>query len=382
MKAIIAICVDIPEFQENRILQKDWSKNFPGAGWLPVFAELAEKEGCSVVTGDVALTKVQEGCRKARDILVIQELNAFHGRRLIKLGARPFILTGYESPIFAYRFYDQLSEIAPVFPYRILFAGAFQTFKTSSGVNQQAHFPNYHAEDIKSPVPWSERDFLVMMAANKYWQEPFSIPLWSNPKRYLGWLRDQWFKYTSPARSLAIKNQLHDKRLEAVEYFGLLKLLSLYGPGWQDLSRLPAGWRRRLETIVQKMHPQPCDNKIKTIAGYKFAVCFENVSYPGYITEKIIDCFVAGVIPIYLGAPDVEDFIPKESFIDMREFASWDQLNLYLNGITEDTACKMISAGREFLNSSRGELYSFNGFAKLILDFLKQWRKLNADQRR
>jgi hypothetical protein len=32
---------------------------------------------------------------------------------------------------------------------------------------------------------------------------------------------------------------------------------------------------------------------------------------PGYITEKIFDCFIAGVVPVYLGWDGAGRFIPK-----------------------------------------------------------------------
>ena len=365
----IAFCCDIMAFQGNRCLDRDWCRHFPGASWVPAFAELAQKEGFAVVSGDIALSNVQCGYWNVKDILIIQELNAFHGRELARSGAKPAILTGFESPLIAYSFYDQLPKIAPVFKNRILYSGAFQTFKASSGFNYPLRFPTYNTEDIITPlVPWKERDFLVMVSANKFWKEPFNIPLFRNPKRYAGLMLEQWRKWKSPTRLLAIKNELQTKRLEAIEFFGKLNHTALFGHGWDELQRLPLKWQKRLKMILRNLHPEPCGDKIKTISNYKFAICFENVAYPGYVTEKIIDCFVAGTIPIYLGAPDVQDFIPKETFIDMRAFDSWERLNTYLDELKEEDALKMLSAGREFLNSREGKLHSNKGFAQFVLD--------------
>jgi len=370
MQMKIALCIDIAEFQQNKILDKNWARKFPGALWVSVFAELAKEKGLLVVTGDIALSNVQARRWRAEDILVIQELDAWHGRKLISLGAKPAVLTGFESPIFAYPFYDQLPKVAPAFQNRVLFSGAFKTFHASAGHNYQAYFPNFSLENIEPFTPWDERGFLVMVAANKHWQEPFRIPFYINPKRYLGWARAQWRKLSSKTRPYAVKNELHSKRLEAIEYFGSLKLLGLFGPGWTDPCRLPMEWRERMGSILQNLNPHPCDDKMKTISGYKFALCFENISYPGYITEKIIDCFVAGVIPIYLGAPDILDFVPKEAFINLREFDSWTGLHNYLKVITEEEALKIITAGREFLYSAQGRLHSFEGFAQFIFNLI------------
>lgn len=53
-------------------------------------------------------------------------------------------------------------------------------------------------------------------------------------------------------------------------------------------------------------------DKIKFMKSYKFCICFENSSYPGYVTEKIWDCFYANCIPIYWGSTCIDkDFNPK-----------------------------------------------------------------------
>lgn len=53
---------------------------------------------------------------------------------------------------------------------------------------------------------------------------------------------------------------------------------------------------------------------------YRFSICCENKSSPGYCTEKIFMAFLAGSIPIYWGDPEVElDFNPK-AFINLNGY--------------------------------------------------------------
>ena len=108
------------------------------------------------------------------------------------------------------------------------------------------------------------------------------------------------------------------------------------------------------------------------ISKYKFALCFENLSFPGYVTEKIVDCFVAGVIPIYLGAPDIEEFVPPESFIDVRQYDKWESLLDELKSMTEHQATDMINNGRSFLATPEGQLHSFEGFTSFIEGLILQ----------
>lgn len=43
------------------------------------------------------------------------------------------------------------------------------------------------------------------------------------------------------------------------------------------------------------------EDKHKWLQEYKFNLCFENSSYPGYLTEKLFDAYNAGCVPIYWG---------------------------------------------------------------------------------
>jgi len=77
--------------------------------------------------------------------------------------------------------------------------------------------------------------------------------------------------------------------------------LKIYGTLWDDLSNFDESTKTKLKPIIDKIQPTFCENKIETISNYKFCICAENVEYDGYVTEKIIDCFIAGTIPIYFG---------------------------------------------------------------------------------
>ena len=55
---------------------------------------------------------------------------------------------------------------------------------------------------------------------------------------------------------------------------------------------------------------------------YKFVIAFENSHIRGYITEKIVNPMLAGAIPIYLGAPDIDEHFNPKSFINAANFES------------------------------------------------------------
>jgi len=66
------------------------------------------------------------------------------------------------------------------------------------------------------------------------------------------------------------------------------------------------------------------DNKIirkfDGVAPYRFSVIIENEKAPGYFTEKLIDCFSVGTIPIYWGCTDLERFFDLDGVVEVESF--------------------------------------------------------------
>ena len=60
--------------------------------------------------------------------------------------------------------------------------------------------------------------------------------------------------------------------------------------------------------------------KINFLRNYKFTIAFENTLMDGYTTEKLIQPFWAGSIPIYYGNPRVTEEFNKDAFIDCNKF--------------------------------------------------------------
>ena len=45
------------------------------------------------------------------------------------------------------------------------------------------------------------------------------------------------------------------------------------------------------------------------ISNYKFMICFENTSKINYLTEKLLNAYIGGTIPIYWGCPNVDNYV-------------------------------------------------------------------------
>ncbi|RLN86696.1 hypothetical protein BBJ28_00018847 [Nothophytophthora sp. Chile5] len=63
------------------------------------------------------------------------------------------------------------------------------------------------------------------------------------------------------------------------------------------------------------------DDAVHTFEDYKFVIAFENSPAAGYVTEKLVNAFLAGSIPIYMGnSTTVSQLFNTESFIDCGRF--------------------------------------------------------------
>lgn len=59
--------------------------------------------------------------------------------------------------------------------------------------------------------------------------------------------------------------------------------------------------------------------KEEGLCDYMFSVVVENGFYESYFTEKILDCFATGTIPVYLGSPDIGKYFNSEGIIPLTE---------------------------------------------------------------
>ena len=100
-------------------------------------------------------------------------------------------------------------------------------------------------------------------------------------------------------------------------------------------------------------------------------MCLENSSFSGYISEKIFDCFFAGTVPLYLGAPDIQDYVPANTFIDLRQFRDYAAVEQFLDSLDEPTARSYIDAAEEFLHSPAFARFSHERFATQMVDALR-----------
>jgi len=158
--------------------------------------------------------------------------------------------------------------------------------------------------------------------------------------------------------------ELYSKREEVIQFFEDKPAeFDLYGRYWKKRN--------------YKNYKGEIPDKVEVLKGYKFSVCYENTKdVPGYITEKIFDCFHAGVVPIYLGAPNVEEYIPKACFIDRRDFKDFDAVYSYLKEMSEEKYQEYLESAKAYVMSDQAKVfteeYLINRLAVCLFDEIEQ----------
>lgn len=193
--------------------------------------------------------------------------------------------------------------------------------------NRVFHFCYPTLQPIQNPLkPFAERRLLTQITANKNFRGPC---------------------------------ELYSARKSVNDYFEANPDLdfTFYGHGWNS-----AAYHKYGGAVA---------DKLATLQNFKFSICFENTrNVKGYITEKIFDCFAAGCVPIYYGAPDIADYIPKNCYIAWEEFGSIEKVYEYVKNMKQEEYSRYIENIQAFLSSEAGKKFSSEALVHTILTVL------------
>lgn len=78
------------------------------------------------------------------------------------------------------------------------------------------------------------------------------------------------------------------------------------------------------------------EDKAAFLRRYRFTIAFENASWPGYTTEKILEALLAGSIPIYWGNPLIHRDFNTDAFVNCHDFDRFEDVVEHIREIEED----------------------------------------------
>jgi hypothetical protein len=76
--------------------------------------------------------------------------------------------------------------------------------------------------------------------------------------------------------------------------------------GHQLRHEIIAEFRDKYQIDVYGRGYNPVKDKLEALGGYHYSIVVENERTEGFFTEKLIDCFMTGTMPIYWGDPEIE----------------------------------------------------------------------------
>lgn len=199
------------------------------------------------------------------------------------------------------------------------------------------------------------------------------IDYFHTPQAHDGIFPDYWKRtdrgfltiINSNRKAIFRYKELLTERIRAIIFFAQTGDIDLYGRDWDKPLPFPYWFHKN---IIKKVYRGSVEDKYRKLSEYNFALAFENCQLSGYITEKIFDCFFAGTVPIYLGAPDIKEYIPENCFIDMRKFKNYEELRKFLKSLTEADIQNYKENGRRFLESEKYTPFTKEHFAKIFVE--------------
>jgi len=89
-------------------------------------------------------------------------------------------------------------------------------------------------------------------------------------------------------------------------------------------------WAMRLErgtqvdVFRQRWRDGETISVFDTLRDYRYSIVVENFIDERYLTEKVLNCFATGTVPIYLGARQLHQYFNPDGFLTFR---NWDDLS-------------------------------------------------------
>ena len=187
------------------------------------------------------------------------------------------------------------------------------------------------------------------------WQDDVDLSVFNSKKE------KKLLTNISGNKNSSVKGELYSERKRVIEWFekNHPDKFEFYGYGW---------YKNQYHTYFGN-----CEDKKAIYSKFKFALCLENISMKGYITEKIFDCFTAGIVPVYKGDNNIEDYIPKSCFVDYNLFKTVEEMYNFLNKMDNETYEEYIKNIKDFIiNTKDVSLLSASNWVKCIEKFNKK----------
>jgi len=358
-------------FNENSPLNRDQQ-----SGPFILLKEKLRSRGISVNTADYLLNNKLPGA-----VNIYSSLGIVDNYRSLNSSGSMYMQSFYifEPPIVSPHLYREIGHLLTYFQQVYVFniegTGYEKCFDSQRNL-KKLFYPQARNSPIEYLWTNEDRGFVTMINSNKTASSNIQLKRGQKPLSLEIVLND-----------FSNVNELYSERIRAVVELHNMCRVDLYGFDWDaslyQVMRKILGnhafphmyWKNR--KLLKAMYKGQAKSKYETLSRYKFAITFENMALPGYITEKIFDCFFVGTIPIYLGAPDIDKSVPESCFIDMRDFNNYKELYTYISNLSDAEISSFKQAARSYLSSEQYQPFTGERFAQQFEADLKETLQAN-----
>lgn len=173
------------------------------------------------------------------------------------------------------------------------------------GENQRPNFNLFDYAAGFDKMQFEDRYLYLPLYATGLYREDLELAL----KKHLR--GESYFLSKKKFCNMVVSN-IRDASKRRIEFFQKLCNYKRVDSGGRAYNNLPTG--------------KPVEDKRNFQEDYKFSIAFENSTYKGYATEKIVQAWAAGTVPIYWGDPSITEQFNGKAFINCHDYKNWDEV--------------------------------------------------------
>ena len=124
-------------------------------------------------------------------------------------------------------------------------------------------------------------------------------------------------------------------------------------------------WLRRQDYDIDVLGRgyKPFEHKQDGLLPYAYSVIIENVQEPDYFTEKLLDCFICGTIPVYWGAPNISQYFNVDGMVICNDLA---ELQGAIEVLLEGNVGSKPGVGPAIIENNRNIASAYSNLPKRI----------------
>ncbi len=140
-----------------------------------------------------------------------------------------------------------------------------------------------------------------------------------------------------------------------------------YGNDW---NKIKPDLSEEAKNLFDKKYGGYIPDKILALSKAKFTLAYENERFDDYVSEKIFDAMAAGSVPIYSGASNITDYVPKECFIDFHQFKNHEELYTYISTMPDKTYNSYLKCIKNYMTEPEKNINHYKNVVLTIISHI------------